>query len=99
MDQNGPLQATNVEKFARLPGAEKNIESCHVSGCHGFFCPDLRVFLNLLFAEPVVCTPDSRGFHHFRDSCDFHLFSTQASCAQASCLWLSELSLSFSSLS
>ena len=27
----------NVEKFARLPGGEKGVESCHVSGCHGFF--------------------------------------------------------------
>ena len=25
-----------------------------------------RVFLNPLFGEPVVCTPDSRGFRHFR---------------------------------
>ena len=30
----------NVEKVARFPGGEKGVESCHVSGCHGFFCPD-----------------------------------------------------------
>ena len=30
-----------------------------------------QVFLNLLFAEPMVCTPDSRGFRHFRGSRDF----------------------------
>ena len=27
----------NVEKIARLPGGEKSVESCHASGCHGFF--------------------------------------------------------------
>ena len=27
----------NVEKIARFPGGEKSVESCHVSGCHGFF--------------------------------------------------------------
>ena len=27
----------NVEKIARLPGGEKSAESCHFSGCHGFF--------------------------------------------------------------
>ena len=30
----------NVEKIARLPGGEKSAQSCHVSGCHGFFGPD-----------------------------------------------------------
>ena len=30
----------NVEKIARFPGREKSVESCHVSGCHGFFGPD-----------------------------------------------------------
>ena len=29
--------AQDVEKFARFPGGEKRVESCHVSGCHGFF--------------------------------------------------------------
>ena len=32
----------NVEKIARFPGREKCAESCHVSGCHGFFGPDQR---------------------------------------------------------
>ena len=32
----------NVEKIARFPGGEKSVESCHVSGCHGFFGPDRR---------------------------------------------------------
>ena len=27
----------NVEKVAGFPGGEKSVESCHVSGCHGFF--------------------------------------------------------------
>ena len=26
-----------LEKIARFPGSEKSVESCHVSGCHGFF--------------------------------------------------------------
>ena len=30
----------NVEKIARFPGGEKGEESCHVSGCHGFFGPE-----------------------------------------------------------
>ena len=25
----------NVEKIARIPGGEKSVKSCHVSGCHG----------------------------------------------------------------
>ena len=27
----------DVEKIARFLGGEKSVESCHVSGCHGFF--------------------------------------------------------------
>ena len=33
----------NVEKIARLPGGEKRVKSCHLSGCHGchgFFGPE-----------------------------------------------------------
>ena len=30
----------NVEKIARFLGGEKRAESCHVSGCHGFFGPE-----------------------------------------------------------
>ena len=26
----------NVEKIARFPGGENSVESCHVSGCHGY---------------------------------------------------------------
>ena len=26
----------NVEKMAQLPGGERCVKSCHVSGCHGF---------------------------------------------------------------
>ena len=33
----------NVEKIARFPGGEKNVESCHVCGCHGFFAPEIFV--------------------------------------------------------
>ena len=25
-----------MEKTPRFPGGEKSVESCHVSGCHGF---------------------------------------------------------------
>ena len=32
----------NVEKIARFPGGEKSVESCHVSGCHGFFRSRIR---------------------------------------------------------
>ena len=32
-----------VEKFARFLGGAKSVESCHVSGCHGFFGPELEV--------------------------------------------------------
>ena len=38
----------HMEKIARSPGGEKSAESCHVSGCHGFFGPDtvsIRVVL------------------------------------------------------
>ena len=34
------LQVSNVEKTARFPGWEKNVESCHVCGCHGFLLPN-----------------------------------------------------------
>ena len=27
----------NLERLAGLPGGEKGVESCHVSGCYGFF--------------------------------------------------------------
>ena len=30
----------NVDKIARFPGGAKRVESCHVSGCHGFSGPD-----------------------------------------------------------
>ena len=30
----------NMENFARFPGGEKRVESCHVSGCQGFFGPE-----------------------------------------------------------
>ena len=30
----------NMEKIGRFPGREKSVESCHVSGYHGFFGPD-----------------------------------------------------------
>ena len=36
-----------------------------------------RVFVNPLFGEPVVCTPDSCGFRHVRGFRDFHKCSTQ----------------------
>ena len=39
--------------------------------------PKSRVFLNPLFGEPIVCTPDSHGFHHFRGFRDFRLSSFQ----------------------
>ena len=32
--------APKCGKIARFPGGEKSVESCHVSGCHGFFGPD-----------------------------------------------------------
>ena len=54
-----------------------------------------EVLLGPWFGEPVFCTPAYCGFCHFgglRGSRDFLLSSTQPSC-----LWLSELSLSFSS--
>ena len=56
--------------------------------------PQIRVFLNLGFGEPMFCTLDSRGFRHFRAFRDFRKSSNQPPC-----LWLSELSLSFSSFS
>ena len=31
-----------MKKIARVPGREKNEESRHVSGCHGFFGADSR---------------------------------------------------------
>ena len=38
------------------------------NSCVEFFGHVFRVFLlNLLFGEPVVCTPESRGFGRFRD--------------------------------
>ena len=36
-----------------------------------------RVFQNPLSGEPVVCTPHSRGFRHFRGCRDFRYSSTQ----------------------
>ena len=49
-------------KIARSPSGEKNIESCHVSGCHGFFwsreifqhisCDFPRIFLRNPRADP-----------------------------------------------
>ena len=36
-----------------------------------------RVFLNLWFGEPVVCTLNSRGFRHSRGFRDFRESSTQ----------------------
>ena len=56
--------------------------------------PENRVFLNLGFGEPMFCTPDSCGFRHFRAF--RHL---RESSNQPPCLWLSELSSSFSSFS
>ena len=50
-----------------------------------------RGFLNLGFGEPRFCTPDSRGFRHFRGFRDLCYSSTQSSC-----LWKSAVSLSFS---
>ena len=35
--------AQNVEKISQLPGGEKSVESCHVSGCHVFFGPEEKV--------------------------------------------------------
>ena len=35
----------NVEKIAQFPGGEKSVESCHVSGCHGFFSPEKSINL------------------------------------------------------
>ena len=37
----------NMERIARFPGREKSVESCHVSGCHGSFGPDIRIFVSL----------------------------------------------------
>ena len=46
-----------------------------------------RVFQNPLFGEPVVWTPDSRGFRHFRGFRDFRESSTQlVLCNSPSCL-------------
>ena len=65
---------------------------------YGTFCERanythyFRVFLNLGFGEPMFCTLDSRGFCHFRAFRDFRESSNQPPC-----LWLSELSSSFSS--
>ena len=39
--------------------------------------PNIRVFLNPWFGEPVVCTLSSRGFRHFRGSRDFRESTTQ----------------------
>ena len=36
-----------------------------VRGRHSSIRQENRVFLNPLFGEPVVCTPDSCGFRHF----------------------------------
>ena len=38
----------HVEKIARFLGGVKSAESCHVSGCHGFFGPDLGGFKKAL---------------------------------------------------
>ena len=50
-----------------------------------------RVFLNRGFGEPMFCTLDSRGFRYFRGFRDFC-----ESSVQPLCVWLSELSSSFS---
>ena len=50
-----------------------------------------RVLLNLGFGEPRFCTPDTRGFRHFRGFRDFRYSSNRSPC-----LWKSELSSSFS---
>ena len=41
--QSGKEIPPNGEKIAWLQGGEKSVESCHVSGCHGFFGPEIRV--------------------------------------------------------
>ena len=55
----------NVEKIARFPGGEKSVEPCHVSGCHGFFGPDLgysTVILHNCFELITQCQINYGGY-------------------------------------
>ena len=64
----------------RRPNALK----CSVAASGWHFCKTklpqrslaFRVFLNLWFGEPVVCTLDSRGFRRFHGFRDFRESST-----------------------
>ena len=47
----------NVEKIARFPDGEKGAESCHVSGCHGFFGPDCGDSLEKVLKSPLSSLP------------------------------------------
>ena len=54
-----------MEKIGPISGLEKRVKSCHVSGCHGFFGPDLRklhaigskiaTLQHLMFEQLVRC--------------------------------------------
>ena len=48
-----------MEKIARFPGGEKGAESCHVSGCHGFFGPE-KCESNSLFMPKMTGQPGCR---------------------------------------
>ena len=57
----------NVEKFARFPGGEKSVESCHVCGCHGFFLvPTIPLFVSATPQQTELCVKFSI-FHAWRE--------------------------------
>ena len=55
------------------------IFACFHQPMFGKLLFSFRAFLNPLFGEPVLCTPDSRGVCHFRGFRDFRFSSTQPS--------------------
>ena len=60
------LLPQKLEKIDRILGGEKGVKSCHVSGCQGFFGPDLQslYFLKQILALHLCDTPfcnTSRG--------------------------------------
>ena len=50
----------NLEKIARFPGGEKSVESCHVSGCHGFFSVPIAAPSDHLQESPGPSGPKSQ---------------------------------------
>ena len=78
-------------KFGKVPGKSGDFPeargSLTPSQRLAKFVSKNRVFLNPWFGEPVVCTPDSRGFRNLRGFRDFRESSTQLLiCSCLSCL-------------